>query len=132
MALLKRFRRNAFKILSSKPVMQYLIYMKFLFSRCEIFPPYKKQNHNVLLEVFGMQYGMRLYIFLSFSLFRLLRDFHKYGIQVSLAMFLLHEKLLGNKSFWFPYLSTLPKTFTTPAFLPDNQLATLPPFLNGT
>ena len=66
------------------------------------------------------------------SFLRLLQDFHKYGVQVSLALFLLHEKLLGIESFWFPYLSSLPKTFTTPAFLPDRQLFTLPPLLKGT
>ncbi|XP_065916894.1 SET domain-containing protein 4-like isoform X2 [Dysidea avara] len=60
---------------------------------------------------------------------RLLHEFKQFGVHISLTMFLLHEKSLGIKSFWLPYLNTLPETFTTPAYLPDEQLTTLPVML---
>ena len=69
--------------------------------------------------------------FLTLCVYRLLHDFMQFGVHISLTMFLLYEKSRGTKSFWLPYLNTLPKTFTTPAYLPDDQLTTLPVMLRG-
>ena len=94
------------------------------------------QSHIYMYILYILNVCMYIYSVICYklviSLSRLLYDFHKYGIQVSLTVFLLHEKLLGSGSFWFPYLSTLPEAFTTPAFLPDDKLTNLPPFLKGT
>jgi len=69
--------------------------------------------------------------FLTVCVYRLLHDFMQFGVHISLTMFLLYEKSRGTRSFWLPYLNTLPDTFTTPAYLPDDQLTTLPVMLRG-
>lgn len=43
-----------------------------------------------------------------------------------LCIFILHEKYRGRSSFWYPYISTLPKSFNTPAYFQEDELQLLP------
>lgn len=43
-----------------------------------------------------------------------------------LCVFILYEKHRGKSSFWHPYISTLPKSFNTPAYFNEEELNTLP------
>lgn len=47
-----------------------------------------------------------------------------------LCVFILHEKHRGKKSFWSPYISTLPRSFNTPAYFSEEELNTLPSSLH--
>lgn len=44
----------------------------------------------------------------------------------TLSIFLLHEKHLGKKSFWQPYICTLPTDFNTPCYFTEGELRCLP------
>ena len=43
-----------------------------------------------------------------------------------LCVFLLYEKYRGRNSFWYPYITTLPKSFTTPAYFSEEEIQLLP------
>ena len=43
-----------------------------------------------------------------------------------LCVFILYENHRGKKSFWHPYISTLPKSFNTPAYFNKEELYALP------
>ena len=43
-----------------------------------------------------------------------------------LCVFVLYEKFLGKRSFWNPYISTLPRTFNTPAYFNEEEIQALP------
>ena len=43
-----------------------------------------------------------------------------------LCAFLIYEKYRGEKSFWFPYIQTLPTTFNTPAYFTEHELKFVP------
>lgn len=43
-----------------------------------------------------------------------------------LCVFILYENHRGKSSFWHPYISTLPKSFNTPAYFNEEELNTLP------
>ena len=43
-----------------------------------------------------------------------------------LCVFILYEKRRGKSSFWHPYISTLPKSFNTPAYFNEEELNALP------
>ena len=43
-----------------------------------------------------------------------------------LCIFILYEKYRGSKSFWHPYISTLPKYFNTPAYFNEEEIHALP------
>lgn len=47
-----------------------------------------------------------------------------------LCVFILYEKHRGKSSFWHPYISTLPRSFNTPAYFNDEELNALPSSLN--
>ncbi|XP_064628758.1 SET domain-containing protein 4-like [Lineus longissimus] len=49
--------------------------------------------------------------------------------QLILCLFLAYEKRRGNKSFWYPYISSLPASFSTTAFFTDEERQCLPGFL---
>ena len=44
-----------------------------------------------------------------------------------LCAFLLNEKYRGERSFWHPYITTLPRSFNTPAYFSPAELRVLPP-----
>ena len=43
-----------------------------------------------------------------------------------LSIFLLREKYLGQKSFWYPYICTLPADFSTPSYFTAHESSWLP------
>ena len=43
-----------------------------------------------------------------------------------LCIFLLCEKYRGRSSFWYPYIATLPKSFSTPAYFSEEEIQVLP------
>ena len=43
-----------------------------------------------------------------------------------LCVFILYEKHRGISSFWHPYISTLPRSFNTPAYFKEEELNALP------
>ena len=43
-----------------------------------------------------------------------------------LCVFILYEKFRGESSFWYPYISTLPRSFNTPAYFNAEELTALP------
>lgn len=43
-----------------------------------------------------------------------------------LCVFILYEKYRGESSFWHPYISTLPRSFNTPAYFNEEELGALP------
>ncbi|KAG0423061.1 hypothetical protein HPB47_001154 [Ixodes persulcatus] len=43
-----------------------------------------------------------------------------------LALFVLDQKLLGEASEWWPFVDSLPRTFTTPVFLRRKVVESLP------
>ena len=45
---------------------------------------------------------------------------------VLLCVFILYEKYRGKSSFWYPYISTLPRSFNTPAYFSEEELDALP------
>ena len=47
-----------------------------------------------------------------------------------LCVFILYEKHLGKSSLWHPYISTLPRSFNTPAYFNDEELNALPSSLS--
>lgn len=47
-----------------------------------------------------------------------------------LCVFILYEKYLGKSSFWHPYVSTLPRSFNTPAYFNEEELGALPSCLH--
>ena len=47
-----------------------------------------------------------------------------------LCVFILYEKHRGESSFWYPYISTLPRSFSTPAYFNDVELNALPSSLS--
>lgn len=50
----------------------------------------------------------------------------KYYLQQVLSVFLVWERFLGKESFWFYYLQSLPRNFTTPFFCDEKELSCLP------
>jgi hypothetical protein len=46
-----------------------------------------------------------------------------------LCLFLVYEKFQEKQSFWYPYISSLPDSFTTPAFFTYQERQCLPDFL---
>ena len=49
--------------------------------------------------------------------------------QEVISIFLILEKRQGTKSFWWPYIRTLPKTYTVPFFACKNEIACFPDYL---
>lgn len=47
-----------------------------------------------------------------------------------LCVFILYEKFRGKSSFWYPYISTLPRSFNTPAYFSEKELNALPSSLH--
>ncbi|PFX16912.1 SET domain-containing protein 4-like [Stylophora pistillata] len=43
-----------------------------------------------------------------------------------LCVFILYEKFQRESSFWYPYITTLPTSFNTPAYFKPEELSTLP------
>ena len=43
-----------------------------------------------------------------------------------LYVFILHEKYREKRSFWYPYISTLPRYFNTPAYFNEKEIRALP------
>lgn len=43
-----------------------------------------------------------------------------------LCLYVAYLKYLGEKSFWYPYIATLPKEFNTPCYFSDDELKILP------
>ena len=43
-----------------------------------------------------------------------------------LYVFILHEKYREKRSFWYPYITTLPRYFNTPAYFSEKEICVLP------
>ena len=50
----------------------------------------------------------------------------KLSTRQKLCIFLLHERFCGQDSFWFPYISTLPETFSTACYFDTCEMEVLP------
>lgn len=57
--------------------------------------------------------------------FRILEDQYGFTMSLKLITFLLLEKNKGPRSFWKPYIDTLPASFNTPLFWTDEDLSEL-------
>lgn len=54
---------------------------------------------------------------------------HSYNAQYILSIFLIYEEHLETSSKWYPYINSLPKYFSTPAFCTSMEKKLIPTFI---